>query len=118
MLRNTRSFSQIACALIALIVLNACPAAARDILVSTQAEYKDAVKAANPGDTIVLANGEWRDFEILFTGEGTEDDADHADRRDERATCLSRASRTCDWPENTSSYPGSSSGTAIRRPIP
>ncbi|MBT8066523.1 MAG: polysaccharide lyase 6 family protein [Gammaproteobacteria bacterium] len=73
MLRKTRSSSQIACALIALIVLNACPAAARDILVSTQAEYKDAVKAANPGDTIVLANGEWRDFEILFTGEGTED---------------------------------------------
>ncbi|MGB5256764.1 MAG: polysaccharide lyase 6 family protein [Woeseiaceae bacterium] len=73
MLRDTRSFAQIASALIALIVLNACPAAAGDILVSTQAEYKDAVKAANPGDTIVLANGEWRDFEILFTGEGTED---------------------------------------------
>jgi len=73
MLRNTRSFSQIPCALIALIVLNASPAEATDILVSTQAEYKDAVKAASPGDKIVLANGEWRDFEILFTGEGTAD---------------------------------------------
>ena len=72
MLRNTRSFPQIACALIALIVLNACPAAARDILVSSQAEYTEAVSAAQPGDTIVLANGEWRDFEILLTGEGAE----------------------------------------------
>ena len=73
MLRKTRSFPQLACALIALVVLSACPAVARDILVSTQAEYKEAVKAARPGDTIVLANGEWRDFEILFTGEGTAD---------------------------------------------
>ncbi|NIP19384.1 MAG: alginate lyase, partial [Xanthomonadales bacterium] len=38
--------------------------------VHDQAEYRDAVKNAGPGDTIVLANGEWKDFEILFTGEG------------------------------------------------
>ncbi|MBT8082802.1 MAG: polysaccharide lyase 6 family protein [Gammaproteobacteria bacterium] len=68
MLREYRSIPQIACAL---LVLLACPAAARDILVSSQAEYKEAVSTAQPGDTIVLANGEWRDFEILFTGEGT-----------------------------------------------
>jgi len=42
-------------------------------LVSTQEEYAEAVKSLNPGDTIVLANGRWKDFEILFTGKGTED---------------------------------------------
>ena len=70
MLRISRSMPQITCALLVLI---ACPAAAEGILVSTQAEYQEAVKAAQPGDTIKLANGEWRDFEILFTGEGTAD---------------------------------------------
>jgi poly(beta-D-mannuronate) lyase len=49
----------------------AAPAIAADILVRTQAEYEQAVTAARPGDTIVLANGEWRDFEILLEGEGT-----------------------------------------------
>jgi poly(beta-D-mannuronate) lyase len=70
MLRTCRSILQIACAL---LVLLACPAVAGEVLVSTQAEYKEAVKAAKPGDTIVLANGEWRDFEILFEGKGKSD---------------------------------------------
>lgn len=49
-----------------------CQAAlAAQTLVSTPAEYEEAVEGARPGDTIVLANGEWRDFEILFTGTGT-----------------------------------------------
>ncbi len=39
-------------------------------LVRTQQEYRDAVDRARPGDVIVLANGVWRDFEILFRGEG------------------------------------------------
>ena len=26
-----------------------------------------------PGDTLTLADGEWRDFEILFTGRGAVD---------------------------------------------
>lgn len=43
------------------------------ILVSTQEEYADAVKSLAPGDTIVLANGRWENFEILFKGKGTED---------------------------------------------
>ena len=41
------------------------------ILVSDQAAYEAAVQAVQPGDTIVLRDGVWRDFEILFTGEGT-----------------------------------------------
>jgi poly(beta-D-mannuronate) lyase len=70
MLLHTRSIPTIACAV---LVLLACPAMAKDILVSTQAQYEAAVSEAQPGDTIVLANGEWRDFEILFTGAGTAD---------------------------------------------
>lgn len=68
MRRSTRSIPQLACAL---IILLACPAMAKDLFVSTQQQYKEAVDAAQSGDAIVLADGEWRDFEILFTGEGT-----------------------------------------------
>ena len=44
---------------------------AETLLVSSQANYEDAVDDLEPGDTVVLANGIWRDFEILFTGFGT-----------------------------------------------
>jgi poly(beta-D-mannuronate) lyase len=40
-------------------------------LVEDQKAYASAVKDAEPGDTIVLKNGVWRDFEIVFVGEGT-----------------------------------------------
>jgi poly(beta-D-mannuronate) lyase len=40
------------------------------LLVRSQQEYKDATRNLQPGDTIVLANGVWRDFEILLVGEG------------------------------------------------
>ena len=43
------------------------------MLVTTQDEFKDAVKKAGPGDVITLANGTWNDFEILFTGKGEKD---------------------------------------------
>lgn len=46
------------------------PAIAAGVVVHDQAEYQDAVENTRPGDTIVLANGEWKDFEILFTGKG------------------------------------------------
>jgi poly(beta-D-mannuronate) lyase len=54
---------------VALVALPA-QAYAADVLVGTPAEYAAAVKRAQPGDTIVLRNGEWRDFQILFTGKG------------------------------------------------
>ena len=54
---------------LALIV--SCSAAAGETLVTSQAEYEAAVGDARAGDTIVLANGEWRNFEILLTGAGT-----------------------------------------------
>ena len=42
-------------------------------VVRSQAEYDRALNAADAGDTIVLANGQWHDFEVLFTGHGTKD---------------------------------------------
>ncbi len=39
-------------------------------VVSDQQEFGAAVKAAQPGDVIVLKDGVWRDFEISFEGEG------------------------------------------------
>ena len=44
-----------------------------DTLVGTQEEFGQAVRAATPGDTIVMADGEWNDFEMLFSGVGTSD---------------------------------------------
>ena len=41
------------------------------MLVRTQDEYRRAASNPQPGDVIVLANGEWRDFEIVLTGRGT-----------------------------------------------
>ena len=54
----------------ALAFLAAGRASAVETLVTNQEEYRDAVERARPGDVIVLANGTWRDFEILFTGNG------------------------------------------------
>lgn len=44
---------------------------AENLLVSDQQAYSEAIKRVKPGDTIVLKNGIWRDFEIVFVGEGT-----------------------------------------------
>ena len=44
-----------------------------ETVVRTQQEYRDAVRSAGPGDTVVLADGEWRDFEIVFAAEGLPD---------------------------------------------
>lgn len=45
---------------------------AKDYFVETPKAFKAAVKQLEAGDTVKLANGVWQDFEILFTGEGTE----------------------------------------------
>lgn len=43
------------------------------ILVSNQTEFANAVETVEAGQTIVLSNGVWSDFEILFKGVGTSD---------------------------------------------
>lgn len=49
--------------------LAAC-AADDTVMVASQAEYEAAVRGLQPGDTLVLKDGVWRDFEMLFTGSG------------------------------------------------
>ena len=44
-----------------------------DTLVHSQQEFRQAVSTVAAGDIIMLANGEWQDFEILFSGVGTSD---------------------------------------------
>jgi poly(beta-D-mannuronate) lyase len=57
--------------LVALLI--ATPAAAADHFVRDQSEYLRAASKLQPGDTITLANGTWRDFRILLEGTGTAD---------------------------------------------
>ena len=40
--------------------------------VKDQAEYAKALSSVEAGDKIVLADGVWNDFEIVFEGKGTE----------------------------------------------
>uniref|UniRef100_UPI00281114F9 polysaccharide lyase 6 family protein n=1 Tax=Phenylobacterium sp. TaxID=1871053 RepID=UPI00281114F9 len=54
----------------AVLLASASNAAAERMLVRSQEEYRRAVAEADPGDTIVLAKGEWRDFEIVLRGRG------------------------------------------------
>ncbi|MEZ4903366.1 MAG: chondroitinase-B domain-containing protein [Spirosomataceae bacterium] len=35
------------------------------------AELNEAIKKSKPGDAIVMANGTWKDLEILFEAQGT-----------------------------------------------
>jgi len=44
-------------------------------LVKNVDEFNRAVESATPGTRIVLANGIWKDAELLFKGEGTENDS-------------------------------------------
>ncbi|WP_370338688.1 chondroitinase-B domain-containing protein [Parvularcula marina] len=48
-------------------------AMAKDFLVSDQKAYGKALKRVKAGDRILLADGEWKDFEITFEATGTED---------------------------------------------
>ena len=43
------------------------------MLVTNQDEFFTATEDLKPGDTIVLADGVWRDFEIVVEGNGTQD---------------------------------------------
>ncbi|WP_034157125.1 polysaccharide lyase 6 family protein [Sphingomonas sp. ERG5] len=54
---------------LALVV--ATSADARDFVVSDQQAYAVAAARVQPGDTILLADGEWRDFVVRLAGEGS-----------------------------------------------
>ncbi|WP_298196561.1 polysaccharide lyase 6 family protein [Novosphingobium sp.] len=53
------------------LAASASPTFAADRIVRSQAEFRAATAALAPGDTVVLANGVWRDFEIGFSAQGT-----------------------------------------------
>lgn len=55
----------------AICVTVAFPASAKTYVVKTQKDYFAAEKQLKAGDTIVLADGVWQDFEIKFSGAGT-----------------------------------------------
>ena len=50
---------------------NQVAVAAKRTVVKTNTELYDAIKAAEPGEKIVLTNGVWKDVEINFTAKGT-----------------------------------------------
>ncbi len=53
------------------ILFSGCTPAADGPLVRDINAFNEAVKKAQPGDKIVLANGVWKDTELVFTGKGT-----------------------------------------------
>jgi poly(beta-D-mannuronate) lyase len=55
----------------AFALLFSAQAAAKDWVVDTPKAYEKVVKNLEAGDSIVLADGTWNNFEILFKGEGT-----------------------------------------------
>ncbi|PTQ08221.1 poly(beta-D-mannuronate) lyase [Sphingomonas oleivorans] len=56
------------CVVICAIAAN--QAEAKEHLVHSQADFAHAVRQLQPGDIVTLADGEWRDFRILFQGHG------------------------------------------------
>ncbi|MGH6615404.1 polysaccharide lyase 6 family protein [Sphingomonas sp.] len=56
----------------ATVLAGTSPAFARDLLVHDQAQYREAAARLQPGDSIILADGEWRDAALILTGEGKE----------------------------------------------
>ena len=44
---------------------------AQEHLVASQAQYQQVLKQLQPGDSIILQDGTWQDFEIVFSAKGT-----------------------------------------------
>ncbi|WP_230281907.1 polysaccharide lyase 6 family protein [Croceicoccus sp. Ery15] len=56
---------------VALTLAIAAPLHAEEFFVRNQNEYAHALKGVEAGDIIILANGEWKDFDLVITGKGT-----------------------------------------------
>lgn len=54
-----------------LTILYATPAWAAENPIANEAEFNQAIVSAQPGDTFVLGNGQWRDANLVFEGKGT-----------------------------------------------
>lgn len=55
------------------MALLSMPTHATEYRVDSQRAYLDIAGKLKPGDTVILKNGDWSDFEIQFEGQGTED---------------------------------------------
>lgn len=44
---------------------------AQEHLVASQAQYQQVLKQLQPGDSIILQDGTWQDFEMVFSAKGT-----------------------------------------------
>ncbi|MER2494064.1 polysaccharide lyase 6 family protein [Catenovulum sediminis] len=53
-----------------LLLLLACPLFSYAQVVNNIEQFNQAVKTLAPGDTLVMANGVWRDVELVFKGKG------------------------------------------------
>lgn len=54
------------------LLLFACEKEGNVVTVKTNDELAEAISSATAGDEIIMANGVWKDVEIRFTGQGTE----------------------------------------------
>ena len=55
------------------VCVAAAPLQAEDFLVRTPQAFTAAIADAGPGDRVILANGEWRDFDMVVQGAGQAD---------------------------------------------
>ncbi len=67
---NTRIKKVKALVLVGIMVLSH-GALAAEYLVNDKSEYQEVSNRLEAGDKVILANGIWQDFEILFQGQGT-----------------------------------------------
>lgn len=67
---SPRALRPLAAALAAGLALATLPAWAADHLVHDAAGYAAVAKTLQPGDTVILANGVWRDTDLLLQGTG------------------------------------------------
>ncbi len=56
-----------------IVIISPLKSFAADVLVRDQDQFNAALKDVQPGDAVVLADGIWRDFEMLVEGKGTAD---------------------------------------------
>lgn len=56
---------------VALLSLAATTAVSREVLVNTPKEFKQALNTLQPGDVVLLRDGEWRDAELVIEANGT-----------------------------------------------
>ncbi|GAA4238882.1 hypothetical protein GCM10022291_31050 [Postechiella marina] len=72
-MKNRLKFHIVACMIFAL-TFSCKEEVSNGLLVKDVIEFNDAVKHANPGDVITLANGVWNNAELVFEGKGTEEE--------------------------------------------